>query len=65
MNTHAVQKQSSQELQRAISEKREELRAARFQLANGKLKNMRLLRALRREIARLETANSARRHAAA
>lgn len=65
MDTHTAQKHSDQELQRALAEKRETLRLARFQLANGKLKNMRLLRTLRREIARLETIRSARRHAAA
>ena len=65
MNAQTTPKQNEQELQKTIAEKRETLRVARFQLANGKLKNVRSLRALRREIARLETARSTYRHAAA
>lgn len=64
MDAKNTQKQNDKELWQALIEKREALRAARFQLANGKLKNMRLLRVLRREIARLETIRSARRHVA-
>ena len=44
-----------QELQRNLSEKRERLRQLRFDLASGKIKNVREIREIRRDIARIIT----------
>ncbi len=44
-----------QELQRNLSEKREKLRQLRFDLASGKIKNVREIREIRRDIARVIT----------
>jgi len=44
-----------QELQRNLSEKRERLRQLRFDLASGKVKNVREIREIRRDIARIIT----------
>ena len=44
-----------QELQRNLSEKRERLRQLRFDLASGKVKNVREIREIRRDIARIMT----------
>jgi len=44
-----------QELQRNLSEKREKLRQLRFDLASGKVKNVREIREIRRDIARIIT----------
>ena len=46
---------SKQELQRNLSEKRERFRQLRFDLASGKVKNVREIREIRRDIARMIT----------
>ncbi len=44
-----------EELQRMLSHKREDLRQLRFDLTGGKVKNVREIREVRRDIARLST----------
>jgi ribosomal protein L29 len=44
-----------QELQRNLSEKRERLRQLRFDLASGKVKNVREIREIKRDIASIMT----------
>jgi len=46
---------SQKELQRVLQEKREKLRQLRFDLASGKVKNVREIREIKKDIARLLT----------
>ena len=48
-------KMNKGELQRVLSEKREKLRLLRFDLAAGKVKNVREIREIRKDIARILT----------
>ena len=48
-------KHSPEELQKRVAQKREELRALRFAVAGSKNRNVKLARALRKEIARALT----------
>jgi ribosomal protein L29 len=52
-----------QELQKMIAQKREELRVFRFGGAGGKTKNVKLGSTTRKEIARIMTELSIRKHA--
>jgi len=48
-------KMSRKELELALAEKREKLRALRFNLAAGKVKNVREIREIKKDIARILT----------
>lgn len=54
---------SVEDLNRLVSDKREELRALRFSVAGSKNRNVKLGRTLRKEIARALTAVNARKNA--
>lgn len=49
-----------EDLTKLVADKREELRALRFNVAGSKTRNVKLARSLRKEIARALTALSAR-----
>lgn len=46
---------SQKELQQTLMEKREKLRSLRFDLAGGKVKNIRQIREIKKDIARILT----------
>ncbi len=48
-------KMSKPDLQKMIKEKQEKLREFRFDLAGGKVKDVRAIRAVKKEIARIKT----------
>ncbi len=48
-------KMSEQDLQKILKEKQEKLREFRFDLAGGKVKDVRAIRAVKKEIARIKT----------
>lgn len=48
-------KTSNEDLQKALKEKKESLREFRFDLAGGKVKDVRAIRATKKEIARINT----------
>ena len=48
-------KMSEQDLQKILKEKQEKLREFRFYLAGGKVKDVRAIRAVKKEIARIKT----------
>lgn len=50
-----LRKKPKTELQRMLSSSQEKLRKLRFDLASGKVKNIREIRALRKEIAQILT----------
>ncbi len=50
-----LRKQSRTELQRLLTENRERLRSLRFDLASGKVKNVREIRNIKKDIARILT----------
>lgn len=56
MEMQDLLKKKPAELQKMLAEKREELRALRFAVANLQNKNVRAIRASRKEIARISTA---------
>jgi len=56
MNPKELKKKSEKDLQQLIDEKRERIRQLRFTIASGKVKNVREIRALKRDIARILTA---------
>jgi len=56
MNFVSIQKKSEKELQTILAEKREQLRVARFKVAQRALKNVREIREIRKDIAQLLTA---------
>jgi len=55
MKTQEFQKKSNSDLQKLLKEKRELLRRVRFDLSLNKLKNVREIRKIRKEIARILT----------
>ena len=55
METEELKQKSKAELQKMLQEQRERLRNLRFDLASGKVKNVREIRVLRKEIARILT----------
>jgi len=55
MKITELRKKSKPELQKVLGETREKLRTLRFNLATGKLKNVREIRQLREDIARILT----------
>lgn len=56
MEMQDLLKKSSADLQKMLAEKREELRALRFAVANLQNKNVRAIRVIRKEVARIQTA---------
>lgn len=50
-----LRKKTKEELQRMLQEDRERLRISRFNLASAKLKNVREIRRVKKEIARILT----------
>lgn len=55
MKAKELLKKSKSELQRLLFETREKLREMRFNLASGKVKNIKEIRALKKDIARILT----------
>lgn len=55
MKANELRQKSEKELKELLEEDREKLRQLRFDLASGKVKNVRGIRAKRRDIARILT----------
>ncbi|MFH1820554.1 MAG: 50S ribosomal protein L29 [Candidatus Nealsonbacteria bacterium] len=55
MKINELRQKSNQELQKILTDHREHLRVLRFDLAAGKVKNVREIRNLRKEVARILT----------
>jgi large subunit ribosomal protein L29 len=55
MEISQLRKKSKKEMNRLLLEKRDRLRELRFDLASGRIKNVREMRQLRRDIARILT----------
>ena len=55
MKIQEIRRKSKKELQRNLKELRERLRQLRFDLAAGKVKNIREIRAIKKDIARILT----------
>ncbi|MCK4453992.1 50S ribosomal protein L29 [Candidatus Parcubacteria bacterium] len=55
MKTKELQRKSQSELQHILIEDREKLRQLRFDLASGKVKNVREIRKIKKEIAQALT----------
>lgn len=55
MKTRELREKSKMELQKLLSENREKLRQLKFDLASGKVKNVRVIRGLKKDIARILT----------
>ena len=55
MKTKELQQKSKSELQKILSDNREKLRQLRFDLAAGKVKNVREVRKIKKDIARILT----------
>jgi ribosomal protein L29 len=53
---------SKEELAKVVADKREDLRALRFNVAGSKTRNVKAARNLRKEIARALTAATAKKH---
>jgi ribosomal protein L29 len=53
---------TAEDLTKLVSDKREELRALRFNIAGSKTRNVKLSRTLRHEVARAMTEQSARKN---
>ncbi len=55
MKASEIRQKSKKELHRLLFEKREKLRELRFNLASGKIKNVREIREIKKDIARILT----------
>lgn len=55
MKTQELKQKSQKELQKLLQDKREKLRELRFALASGKVKNVREIRQIKKDIARILT----------
>jgi len=55
MKPQELRQKSKKELQKLLSEKREKLRSLRFDLVSGKVKNVREIREVKKDIARILT----------
>ena len=55
MKIQEINKKSNSELQKMLAEKREKLRQLRFNLAAGKVKNIREIRETKKDIAKILT----------
>jgi len=55
MKVREIRQKSEKELQKLLQDSREKLRQLRFDLASGKVKNVREIRQIRKDIARILT----------
>ncbi len=55
MRISEVRQKSKEELQKILTDKRDKLRQLRFDLASGKVKNVREIRKIKKEIAQILT----------
>lgn len=55
MKISEIKQKSQNELHRILAEKQEKLRQLRFDLASGKVKNVREIRQIKKDIARILT----------
>mgnify|MGYP001125022654 CR=1 FL=1 len=55
LKTKELKQKTKEELQKLVTEKKEKLRQLRFDLVSGKVKNVREIRNLKKEIARILT----------
>lgn len=55
MQLRELRQKSKSELQKILKDRREKLRALRFDLASGKIKNVREIRIVKKNIARILT----------
>ena len=55
MKTRELSQRSKEELQKILQESRERLRVLRFDLVSGKVKNVREIRKIKKDIARILT----------
>ena len=55
MKASALRQKSKSELQKLLEDNQEKLRQLRFDLASGKVKNVREIRKIKRDIARILT----------
>lgn len=55
MKANELRQRTKEELQKFLSEEREKLRQLRFDLASGKVKNIREIRKIKKDIARILT----------
>lgn len=55
VNRKELRARSNQELEREIAGLKDKLRQSRFELASGRVKNIREIRTVKRQIARLNT----------
>jgi large subunit ribosomal protein L29 len=55
MKMSEIKQRSKKELREVLAEKREKLRELRFELAAGKVKNVREIRIIKKDIARILT----------
>jgi len=55
MKISEIKQKSQNELRRILAEKHEKLRQLRFDLASGKVKNVREIRQIKKDIARIMT----------
>jgi len=55
MRIKEIRQKSEKELQKLLQDSREKLRQLRFDLASGKVKNVREIRQIRKDIARILT----------
>lgn len=55
MKIRELREKSKMELQKLLIENREKLRQLKFDLASGKVKNVRVIRGLKKDIARILT----------
>ena len=63
MKIAEVKRKSENELQRTLKELRERLRQLRFDLSAGKVKNIREIRAIKKDIARILTTLNSKKDA--
>ncbi len=63
MKIAEIKRKSDKELQRTLKELRERLRQLRFDLAAGKVKNIREIRAIKKDIARILTTLNSKKNA--
>lgn len=62
MKIAEIKRKSEQELQKNLLESKEKLRQLRFDLAAGKVKNIREIRAIKKDIARILTFLNIKKH---
>lgn len=63
MKISELKQKSKNELQKILIEDREKLRQLRFDLTSGKVKNVREIRKIKKDIARILTIIKAKKHA--